>query len=91
MLICIEGNVVIGAVCYVDCLCVKVASTCHAPFSLTLSQARWTPSDQDLLDKFSGRTILSLVCILFGLCYNRLACLSDAQFYFTLLQVHVGY
>lgn len=45
-------------------LCVKVANMSPVPFSLTLNPAQWTQSDQDLLDKSSGQTTLSLVCIL---------------------------
>jgi len=37
---------------------------CPVPFSLTLNQAQWTRSDQDLLVKSSGQITLFLVCTL---------------------------
>ena len=37
---------------------------CPVPSSLTLNPAQWTQLDLDLLDKSSGQTTLSLVCIL---------------------------
>jgi len=50
-------------------LCTKVESMYHVPFSLTSSLAQWTQSDQGLLDKSSGQTTLSLVCILVFVIY----------------------